>query len=115
MVHKGGIGPLAHLVERLLCKQEASGPSPLGSTTTLKLRSASSMLKEFFIKKMLKAKGVPAGEVDAMLTLINKDPALFQQIAQEVQAKLTKGGDQMAVTMEVMKKHEARLKELMNK
>ena len=26
-------GPIAHLVERLLCTQEASGPNPLGSTT----------------------------------------------------------------------------------
>ncbi len=26
-------GPLAHLVERLLCKQEATGSSPVGSTT----------------------------------------------------------------------------------
>jgi hypothetical protein len=26
------MGPLAHLVERLLCKQEATGSSPVGST-----------------------------------------------------------------------------------
>ena len=26
------IGPIAHLVERLLCTQEASGSNPLGST-----------------------------------------------------------------------------------
>jgi len=73
------------------------------------------MLKEFFIKKMLKSKGVPDDQADMMLGLINKDPALFHQIAEEVQDKLKNGGDQMAVTMEVMKKHETRLKELMNK
>lgn len=64
---------------------------------------------------MLKSKGVPDDQADMMLGLINKDPALFHQIAEEVQDKLKNGGDQMAVTMEVMKKHETRLKELMNK
>ena len=73
------------------------------------------MLKEFFIKKMLKSKGVPDDQADMMLGLINKDPALFQQIAEEVQSKMKNGADQMAVTMEVMQKHEKRLKELMGK
>ena len=73
------------------------------------------MIKEFFVKKMLKSKGVPDEQVDSMLAIINKDPALFQQIAEEVQSKMKNGGDQMAITMEVMKKHEARLKELMGK
>jgi len=72
------------------------------------------MLKEFFIKKMLRSKGVSTEQIDSLLLIIKKDPALFQQIAQEVQTKLASGGDQMTITMEVMKKHEARLKELMN-
>ena len=28
------LGPLAHLVERLVCTEEATGPNPVGSTNT---------------------------------------------------------------------------------
>ena len=70
------------------------------------------MLKEFFIKKMLKSKGVPEEQVAPLMEIINKNPALFQQIAGEVQEKLKHGGDQMKVTMEVMQKYQTELKKI---
>lgn len=70
------------------------------------------MLKEFLLKKMLKGKGVPDEQIDPLLEMINKNPALFQKIAEEVQEKLKKGGDQMQVTMEVMQKYQSELKNL---
>lgn len=73
------------------------------------------MLKEFFIKKMLKSKGVSGEQVDMLMEIIKKNPALFQQIAEEIQKKLEKGGDQMAVAEEVMKKYQSELQKIMGK
>ena len=73
------------------------------------------MIKDFLIRKMLKAKGVPAEQLDMVMELVNKNPALFQQIASEAEAKIKSGGDQMTVMMEVMKNHQAELEQLMKK
>ena len=73
------------------------------------------MFKEFFIKKMLKSKGVPEEQIAPLMEVIEKNPALFQKIAEEVQAKLKQGGDQMQVTMAVMQKYQAELKQIFPK
>lgn len=72
-------------------------------------------IKTFLMKKMLASqmKGVPQAEQDKILAMIDKDPNLFQKIGEEVQAEMKKGKDQMAATMEVVKRHEAELKKLM--
>ncbi len=71
-------------------------------------------IKTFLMKKMLASqmKGVPQAEQDKILTMIEKNPDLFQKIGTEVQAEMKKGKDQMAATMEVVKRYEAELKGL---
>ena len=73
------------------------------------------MFKEFFIKKMLKSKGVPEEQIAPLMEVIEKNPALFQKIAEEIQVKLKQGGDQMQVTMAVMQKYQAELKQIFPK
>lgn len=74
------------------------------------------MLKEFFVKKMLKAKGVPEEQIDPLLEIVSKNPALFQQIAQEVEDKVKKtGADHMEVTMQVLQKYQSELKNIFQK
>lgn len=70
------------------------------------------MIKEFLLKKMLKGKGVPDEQIDPLLEMIKKNPVLFQKIAEEVQERLRKGGDQMQVIMEVIQKYQSELKNL---
>ncbi len=72
------------------------------------------MFKDFLIRKMLKnqLKGVPEAEQEKLIKLITNNPQLFQTIANEVQTKVKSGMDQMHATMEVMKRHEAELKQL---
>jgi len=71
------------------------------------------MFKEFFIKKMLQSKGVPKEQIESLMVLIKKNPALFQQIAEEIQEKMkTENKDEMTVAMEVMQKHQAELAKL---
>lgn len=72
-------------------------------------------IKDFFLKKMMASqlKGVPQAEQDKIFTMIQKDPAFFQKIAEEVQAGIKSGKDQMTATMEVVKKYESQIKNLM--
>ncbi len=57
--------------------------------------------------------GVPQAEQEKVFGMLEKNPALFEKIGLEVQEEMKKGKDQMAATMEVVKKYEADLKGLM--
>lgn len=72
-------------------------------------------LKSFLMKKMLKSKmkDVPEDQQEKIFAAIEKDPQLFQKIAEEVQQKMKEGKDQMAASMEVMMKYQKELKDLM--
>jgi hypothetical protein len=73
------------------------------------------MLKNFLMKKILKRqlKGVPQAEQDKLIGMIEKNPELFQRIAQEAQAKMKEGKDQMTAMMEIMQNHQEELKKIM--
>jgi len=73
------------------------------------------MFKNFLLKKMLKSqlKDMPEAEQDKLIKMIEKNPKLFQTIAQEAQAKIKDGKDQMTAMMEVMKNHQEELKQAM--
>ena len=72
------------------------------------------MFKDFLMRKMLKSQGVPEGQIDEALAVINKNPELFKKIAEEIQTKVKSGQGQMEASMEVMKKYEGELKALKN-
>jgi hypothetical protein len=71
-------------------------------------------IKDFFLRKMLSSqmKGVPQADQDKVYAMLQKNPELFQKIAAEVQAEMKKGKNQMAATMEVVKRYEAELKKI---
>ena len=58
-------------------------------------------------------KGVPQAEQDKLFAMIEKNPDLFQKIALEVQEEMKKGKDQMTATLEVSKRFEDELKNLL--
>jgi 2-oxo-4-hydroxy-4-carboxy--5-ureidoimidazoline (OHCU) decarboxylase len=72
-------------------------------------------IKTFLMKKMLanQMKGVPQAEQDKILAILEKDPSLFQKIAEETQAEMKKGKDQQEAALFVAKKYETELKKLM--
>lgn len=70
------------------------------------------MIKDFFVKAMLKRQGIPEEQIDMVLAIVNKNPELFQTIAAEVQAKVSGGMEQSKAMMEVMKLHEGELRAL---
>lgn len=65
----------------------------------------------FLMKKIIKSKmkDVPADQQEMIMAMVEKNPALFTKIAQEIQEKMKSGKDQMAATMEVMQAHQAEL------
>ncbi len=72
-------------------------------------------IKTFLMKKMLASqmKGVPQAEQDKIFGMVEKNLDLFTKIAKEVEAEIKNGKEQMAATMEVVKRYEKELKGLM--
>lgn len=71
----------------------------------------------FFVKTLLKKKlkGVPEDQIEMFVTLIEKNPDFFKQIAEEIQAKVSQGMGEQDAAMAVMKSHEAELRTMMGK
>ncbi|MCH7597502.1 hypothetical protein IID27_00460 [Patescibacteria group bacterium] len=71
------------------------------------------MLKRLLLKKMLgkQLAGMPEEEQEKMLSMIEKNPELFQKMAFEIQGKIKGGKDQMTATLEVTQKYQAELSE----
>ncbi len=70
------------------------------------------MFKNFLIKKMFKAQGVPEEQIDMILAMMEKNPKLFETIAKEIEEKIKSGMDKNMAAMAVMKKYEQELKKL---
>jgi hypothetical protein len=71
--------------------------------------------KNFMMKKLLERqlKDAPPEQKEMILTLVEKNPELFEKIALEMQAEMKTGKDQMAAAMKVMPKYQAQLQALM--
>ncbi len=73
------------------------------------------MIKEFFMKKMLEKQlqALPAAQREQIIAVVTKNPAFFEKIAKEVDAKVKSGKDKNLASMEVMRLHQAELQKLM--
>jgi hypothetical protein len=80
----------------------------------LKIIFTTMSLKTFLMKKMIKSqmKGVPDSEIDKVITMVEKNPELFNTIAKEIEALVKSGRDQMSASMEVMRKYQSDLQKL---
>jgi hypothetical protein len=74
-----------------------------------------SFFKDLLLKKMLKSqlKGMPEAQQNMIISAVEKNPKLFEDIAKEVQEKIKGGMDQQAATMQVMMAHQKELQDLM--
>lgn len=70
------------------------------------------MFKNFLLKKMLRMQGVPEAQIDMFIGMMEKNPELFKKIAEEIKLKVDNGANEQSAAMEVMKKYEKELKEL---
>lgn len=70
------------------------------------------MFGNFLLKKMLRTQGVPEAQIEMFVTMIEKNPELFKNIAEEIQEKVKGGMDQNTASIQVMQKYESELKKL---
>lgn len=69
------------------------------------------------MKKMLQSqmKDVPESQQKMIMEMLEKDPKLFEQIANEIQAEMkTNGNNQMAAAMKVLPKYQQQIMAVMS-
>lgn len=74
-------------------------------------------IKNFLMKKMLgnqlKKSGLPQDQQDKLMNAMIKNPQLFEKMGKEIKALEKAGKNQMFASVEVMKKYESELRDLM--
>ena len=74
-------------------------------------------LKNFAIKKALETqmKNVPEDQKRMIMEMLEKDPALFEKVAKEIQAELkVNGNNQMAAAKKVLPKYQKEIMTIMS-
>ena len=74
-------------------------------------------VKDFAVKKLLEKqlKGVPEDQKEMIMTMVEKDPKLFEKIAKELQAEMkTNNNNQQAAAMKVLPKYQKEIMEIMS-
>lgn len=74
-------------------------------------------IKNFALKKVLETqmKNVPEDQKQMIMQMLEKDPALFEKIAKEIQAELkTNGNNQMAAATKVLPKYQKEILAIMS-
>jgi hypothetical protein len=74
-------------------------------------------IKDFFLKKMVQSQMKDASPEDQakILKLVGDNPKFFETIANEVQASMKGGKDQMTAVLEVVTKHKDELQKMIEK
>lgn len=73
-------------------------------------------VKNFAVKKLMESqlKNVPEDQRAMIMTMLEKDPALFQKIATELQAEMkANGNNQMNAAMKVLPKYQTEILAIM--
>lgn len=74
-------------------------------------------VKNFAMKKLVESqmKNVPEEQKKMIMEMLEKDPALFEKIAKEMQAELkANGNNQMAAAQKVLPKYQAEIMAVMS-
>lgn len=74
-------------------------------------------LKNYAMKKVIQSqmKGVPEAQQQMILEMVEKDPALFEKIAKEMQAELkSNGNNQTAAAMKILPKYQKEIMAVMS-
>jgi hypothetical protein len=71
--------------------------------------------KQFMMRKMLERqlKNAPPDQRELVMTMLEKDPKLFEKIATEMQAEIKAGKSQMQAAMKVLPKYQSELQKIM--
>ena len=70
------------------------------------------MFQNFLLRKMLRTQGVPEAQINIFIAMMEKNPELFKNIAKEMEGKVKNGMSQADAGVQVIKKYEQELKQL---
>jgi hypothetical protein len=73
---------------------------------------AKQKMQRLVAQKMMDKQGVPRAQQDQLLSMVEKNPELFQKIAEEIKAKEKAGQNQTMAAMQVMQKYQNELRKL---
>ena len=73
------------------------------------------MIKEFLMRKVLERqlKDVSPAQREQIMSMVKKDPKLFEQIAKDIKTEMKTGKAEQAAAMVVMPKYQKQLQTLM--
>jgi tRNA-dihydrouridine synthase len=73
------------------------------------------MIKEFLIKQAVRhgTKGLPKEQQEMLQRAVEKNPELFSKIAKEIEQVKKTGKPEMYAALDIMKKYQKELRELM--
>jgi hypothetical protein len=73
------------------------------------------MIKEFLLRQAVKhgTKNLPKDQAEMLTKAVEKDPALFEKIAKEIEALKKAGKPEMYAALDVMKKYQKELQAIL--
>ncbi|PID83385.1 hypothetical protein CSB11_01165 [Candidatus Campbellbacteria bacterium] len=82
-----------------------------------KVKGMKDKAKGKVMEKMLEKQlaNVPEDQKQAIMSMIEENPDFFKELGEEIQQEMANGKSQMAASMAVMRKHQAKMQELMMK
>jgi hypothetical protein len=80
-----------------------------------KVKNLKDKAKGKAIEKMMEKqmKNLPEEQKAALMGMFEKNPEFFENIAKEIEAEVKNGKNQMAAAMGVMRKHQAKMQQMM--
>lgn len=72
-------------------------------------------MKNYMMKKVMqhKMKDASPQQQEQVMKIMEENPELFEQIQKEIKQEMKNGKDQMAASMQVMKRHQSELQKIM--
>ena len=72
-------------------------------------------VKDKAVEKMLEKQmgNLPEEQKQALMGMMEKNPEFFENIAKEIEVEVKNGKSQIAASMSVMRKHQAKMQQLM--
>ena len=72
-------------------------------------------IKNYAMKKMMehKMKDMPPQQQEQVMKMVQENPELFEKIQKEIKQEMKNGKDQMAASMQVMRKYQSEIQKIM--
>jgi signal recognition particle subunit SEC65 len=103
------------VVENIASEQPVETQIAQNTNSEAEKKGVFSKVKDKAVEKMLEKqlKNVPPQQREMLMTAMKNNPEFFEKIAKEIEAETKKGKNQMAASMEVMRKHQGELQKIL--